>query len=1006
MSANTEDNDAGSRETRPRYGTRPLRWLSPTGELRGLDIEHPRPAPARQPGLPAWKRLLERMRRACQGGIVGRSWPAERQIVYIVDVPCSLEDRSLVVRLGCREQRADGQWGRPRTRGVVPPPVAELADGEDQDLLAALYSAAEAIGPATRQGAGYRIPAPLRRRLLERMCRTGRALVMHDAADDDYAPLAWDAGGTWQFVIVGQYDGASQVFVLDGVLRRAGQSVPVRSAALAMEGGVVIFGTLAAALDDGGAPRWLEVFREQKPLCVPEAQAGQFLRELAAVGPVPPMELPVQLGVGTVHVAPVPVLRIRAAREDERRPDRLRGRLSFDYDDAEIAPDAGDVPAVFDIARRRIVVRNLPAERDAAELLLRTGLREAPAPPGTGREYWFHQRHLVRVVRRLVAAGWRVEALGKLYRAAGQSRFAVSSGMDFFELRAAVDFESQSVDLPAVVAAARRGEPFVPLGDGSMGVVPEDFLRRCELAAATGRAAGDALRFSSRQLCLLEAIVASSAATAWDQTAASARERLATIAPPAPQPAPPTFAGTLRPYQCEGMGWMEFLRKMGFGGCLADDMGLGKTVQVLALLESRRLLRLSGEPLPPSLVVVPSSLVFNWIAEAARFTPQLRMLEHTGTDRARGPEDFEGWDAVVTTYGIVRRDIPMLRTMEFDYIVLDEAHAIKNPASDSARAVRLLRGRHRLALTGTPVQNNLGDLWSIFEFLNPGMLGSASFLAGGAAALRSADAEARAVLARALRPFILRRTKQQVASELPARLQQTLWCELENEQRRLYDELRDYYRRSLLARVHNEGVQACRFQVLEALLRLRQAAIHPGLVDPALVSAPSAKLDTLLSRIDEVLAEGHKALVFSQFVSMLSIVRSSLEARNISYEYLDGKTRDRAARVQRFQTDPSCRLFLISLKAGGLGLNLTAADHVFLLDPWWNPAIEDQAIDRAHRIGQTRVVHACRLISRGTVEEKVIALQESKRQLADAIITADNSLLRMLGRDELEMLLS
>jgi SNF2 family DNA or RNA helicase len=338
--------------------------------------------------------------------------------------------------------------------------------------------------------------------------------------------------------------------------------------------------------------------------------------------------------------------------------------------------------------------------------------------------------------------------------------------------------------------------------------------------------------------------------------------------------------------------------------------------------------------------------------------------------------------------------------------VLDEAQAIKNANTASAKAVRLLRGTHRLALSGTPVENHLGELWSLFEFLNPGMLGEAKVLKMTGGLARNPGEEARQLLAHALRPFILRRTKQQVARELPPKTEQTIFCELEPVQRKQYDDLRRHYRDTLLSRVQNDGVGKATMHVLEALLRLRQAACHPGLLDEKRKEEPSAKLDVLLDHLDELREEGHKALVFSQFTSLLAIVRERLDEAGVRYEYLDGATRDRQARVDTFQNDPACSLFLVSLKAGGVGLNLTAAEYVFLLDPWWNPAVEAQAIDRTHRIGQSRPVFAYRLIARDTVEEKVLELQKNKRDLADAILGEDNSLIRDLKREDLELLLS
>ena len=380
------------------------------------------------------------------------------------------------------------------------------------------------------------------------------------------------------------------------------------------------------------------------------------------------------------------------------------------------------------------------------------------------------------------------------------------------------------------------------------------------------------------------------------------------------------------------------------------------------------------------------------------------MLEHTGL--ARDVELISQHDLVLSTYGTLLRDAPQLAQIKFDYVVLDEAQAIKNFATASAKAVRLLRREHRLALSGTPVENHLGELWSLFEFLNPGMLGEAKVLklAGGLA--RNPGEEARRLLAQALRPFILRRTKQQVARELPAKTEQTIFCELEAAERKQYDDLKKHYRESLLKRVTEQGLGRSKMHVLEALLRLRQAACHPGLLDKKRVGDPSAKLELLMEQLTELREEGHQALVFSQFTSLLAIVRKRLELAGVMYEYLDGATRNRQAHVDAFQNNKDCTVFLISLKAGGLGLNLTAAEYVFLLDPWWNPAVEAQAVDRAHRIGQERPVFAYRLIARDTVEEKVLELQKTKRDLADAIVGQDNGLIRDLKREDLELLLS
>jgi SNF2 family DNA or RNA helicase len=490
----------------------------------------------------------------------------------------------------------------------------------------------------------------------------------------------------------------------------------------------------------------------------------------------------------------------------------------------------------------------------------------------------------------------------------------------------------------------------------------------------------------------------------WDDDFARVRRELEGFTRVKPLRPPRSFRGTLRDYQQMGVGWMSFLRRFGFGGCLADDMGLGKTVQVLALLEARRRELVAREDRRPSLVVVPRSLVFNWREEAARFAPALKILDLTVDREARDAARFDGADVVLTTYGLLRRDAVRLRHVRFDYAILDEAQAIKNASSDSAKAARLLDAEHRLALSGTPIENHLGELWSLFEFLNPGLLGSAGVFQKATSS--EPDEQERRTLARALRPFFLRRTKAEVAPELPPRVDKTVWCELGPTQRADYEELLQHFRASLLGRIDAEGLGASRMHVLEALLRLRQAACHPGLIDPARREESSAKTALLLEELDVLQQEGHKALVFSQFTSLLDLLHAPLERAGIAFEVLDGRTRDRATRVERFQTDPACKVLLASLKAGGLGLNLTAAQYVFVLDPWWNPAAEAQAIDRAHRIGQDKSVFAFRFVAKGTVEEKILQLQDKKRALAESILSSEGGGLRGLTRKDVELLLS
>jgi superfamily II DNA or RNA helicase len=794
----------------------------------------------------------------------------------------------------------------------------------------------------------------------------------------------------------------SKKWLIAGVFRRGEARLEADVPAVAAPG-VLIAAQRVAPLAEDTPFEWLAHFRQTGGIAVPQSDLDEALAALLCSPGVPPLEVPEELRYQEVALRPQPQLRISNSQEKYSNSRRLRGELAFDYEGRLVAA-VEKTAGFYDVAARRFLRRDGCEEKAAHELLEELGLKFYPTIYGQPPYWDFAPTKLPRIVRALVEAGWHIEAEGKIFRRPGAFQMQVSTGVDWFELHGGVDYGDTTAKLPELLEALRRGDNMVRLDDGTYGVLPEEWLQRFGTLARLGTLAEGHVRFRASQAGLLDALLASQPEATCDAAFERLRHELAEFQGVAAAPQPEGFVGVLRDYQREGLGWMDFLRRFSFGGCLADDMGVGKTAQVLALLEGRRHARAGGQPLQPSLVVVPKSLVFNWKQEAERFAPQLRVLDYTGS--ARSGSSFDDYDLILTTYGTLRRDAIRLKDIEFDYVVLDEAQAIKNANTDSAKAVRLLRGTHRLALSGTPVENHLGELWSLFEFLNPGMLGAASVfkLAGGSA--RQPDEETRRLLAHALRPFILRRTKAQVARELPPKVEQTIFCELEPAQRKLYNELRQHYRQALLQRIEVEGLEKSKIQVLEALLRLRQASCHPGLIDARRSHEPSAKLDMLLEQLREVLDEGHKALVFSQFVSLLTIVRDRLDHEGIAYEYLDGATHDRQRPVERFQNDPSCRLFLISLKAGGLGLNLTAADYVFLLDPWWNPAVETQAIDRAHRIGQTQQVFAYRLIAQDTVEEKVLELQKNKRDLADAIIGEDNSLIRNLAREDLELLLS
>ncbi len=973
------------------------RYLKLEDELEFPDFGYAPPTFVPQPAVPqvpAWQEHLSAIQREIQQKKPAAAWPREFEILYVIDVAASKVASAIVVELFSRSRRRNGEWALSKPFKVTPAQAGSLPDPVDADAVGAMLGGQEyypygyysSSASATRKS----LPAALAMRLIPAIAATGRLLLRTDAAAKDLETAAWDAGEPWKLWLEIRQEEGEQ-WTIEGSLRRGETRMELSEPLLLLEYGIAIMHGLIARFDAAGAFPWVAPLRNLKRITFRDRERDTVLEKLLECEVLPPMELDEALQFEQRRGQPRLGLRVTQQR-NHLREEFFQARLLLDYGRGwmeDTAPGAG----IWIPEERVYLVRDVEAEAGARETLKTLGLRSS------GDALRLTMKSMPRVVRELLGAGWHVEAEGKAFRPAGAARVDVSSGIDWFELRAEVTYGDTTVSLPQLLEALRRGDTMVPLGDGSFGVLPEEWLQKFAPLAGLGTKEEGHLRFRRNQAGLLDALLAAQPEVQVDEIFERVRRGLREFQGVRMAEQPAGFVGQLRDYQREGVGWMAFLREFGFGGCLADDMGVGKTAQVLAVLEARR-----AEGKGPSLVVAPKSLMFNWRQEAARFTPQLRVLEHTGL--TRDVESIPRHDLVLSTYGTLLRDAPRLSQIMFDYVVLDEAQAIKNAFTASAKAVRLLRGEHRLALSGTPVENHLGELWSLFEFLNPGMLGEAKVLklAGGLA--RNPGEEARELLRHALRPFILRRTKQQVARELPSKTEQTIFCDLGDAQRKQYDELRQHYRESLLQRVQKQGLGRSKMHVLEALLRLRQAACHPGLLDPKRVGDPSAKLDLLLEQLEELREEGHQALVFSQFTSLLAIVRQKLDSAGVQYEYLDGATRNRQERVEAFQNDPKCSVFLISLKAGGLGLNLTAAEYVFLLDPWWNPAVEAQAVDRAHRIGQTRPVFAYRLIARDTVEEKVLDLQKTKRDLADAILGEDNSIIRDLKREDLELLLS
>ncbi|MEQ8497422.1 MAG: DEAD/DEAH box helicase, partial [Gammaproteobacteria bacterium] len=604
-------------------------------------------------------------------------------------------------------------------------------------------------------------------------------------------------------------------------------------------------------------------------------------------------------------------------------------------------------------------------------------------------------------VATLEAAGWRIETAASfaLRFECGRVIAALDDGggSDWFALGFTLEVDGVALPLVELLAPVLEADwsrlpetVSVPLGDHRYVDVPAARLRPLldtlhALFARLAPADDDALKLSRADSALIAALEAEGVELRGGDDWRELGRRLADFDGIAHVPPDPGLSATLRPYQQRGLDWLQFLREYGFNGILADDMGLGKTVQTLAhLLVEQRAGRLDV----PALLVAPTSLMGNWKREAARFAPTLRVVVLHGQSRHAHWAELAQADLVLTTYPLLARDTERLLEQRFHSLILDEAQAIKNPRAKAAQVVRAIDARHRLCLTGTPLENHLGELWALFDFLMPGFLGDAE---GFRRHYRqpieqNGNAERHADLARRVAPFVLRRTKQQVATELPPKTEIVQRVELGAAQAELYESIRATVDQRVREAIARQGLARSHITILDALLKLRQACCDPRLLELDEPPPPSAKLELLLELLEELLAEGRKVLLFSQFTSMLTLIEAELDRRGVVYAKLTGRTRNRDAAIAQFR-EGGANLFLISLKAGGVGLNLTEADTVIHYDPWWNPAVEAQATDRAYRIGQTQPVFVYKLIVENSVEEKMLELQEKKRALAAGIYT-------------------
>jgi superfamily II DNA or RNA helicase len=581
----------------------------------------------------------------------------------------------------------------------------------------------------------------------------------------------------------------------------------------------------------------------------------------------------------------------------------------------------------------------------------------------------------------------------------------VSSGVDWLNVKFVWEAGGVGVERTELERCLREGKKYVRLSDNTYAPFDADHVQQLidrEVEVMTvGKAGKLPLSQAGRIQELLEQVDDSVVSAGAKQFFAKLND-LDSIKP---AKKPKNLKATLRPYQEQGLSWLRFIHEIGSGGVLADDMGLGKTIQTIALL---LLLKQENKEQPLcTLIVAPTSVVTNWQREIERFGPSLTVALWHGAGRKENRRELDEANVIITSYALLRRDIDLLRELRLDYVILDEAQNIKNPASATAHAAKELPAARRLALTGTPIENRLSEIWSIFEFVCPGLLGPLNkFEERFGRPIDQGDGKAATRLRSVIHPFILRRTKSEVVKDLPPKIEVDKLIDLAPDQKAIYLQVLREVRAQVLGEVDRQGVARSQLHILAGLTKLRQAAC-----DPRLLGLPrefdhddSGKLAALRELVDEVESGGHRVLIFSQFVSMLRYVREALDEDKIKYEYLDGSTIDRIERVDHFQSDPTCTAFLISLKAGGSGLNLTGADTVIHFDPWWNPAVEDQASDRAHRIGQNKVVTVYRLVAAGTIEEKILQLKQRKKDLVATVLAEDAGGAKRLTREDVDEL--
>jgi non-specific serine/threonine protein kinase len=756
----------------------------------------------------------------------------------------------------------------------------------------------------------------------------------------------------------------------------------------------------------------VELFREQGRLRIPAAEWSTYLKDyLLPLSKNYSIQFDNNLLAEVDDVVPDPRVYLREVGETFiiQPGFAYHGQEVEWNDDAKITVQEGN--------KVLIIHRNKEAEQQFVEKL--AGLHTSFTQPNTNNYFFLRAKEALKnnwfflffdALKEMNVRVFGFENLKNFKFSAYKpvTNLQISSGIDWFDAQIEILYGDQKVSIRDIKHALNNKQNYVQLADGSLGLLPEEWLKKYSLLFKIGEEKDKgALKLSKYNFSVIDELYEFIDDEAILMELESKRRKLLQFDEIRNIELPHNLHATLRPYQESGFQWLNYLDEVKWGGILADDMGLGKTIQALTFIQHYKN---KNDDKCMALVVCPTTLIYNWENEIRKFTPSMKYHIHHGPSRLKDIETLQQFDILITTYGTLRSDITMLMKLALDYVILDESQAIKNPQSKVTKAAQLLNTRNKLALSGTPMQNNTFDIYAQMNFLNPGMLGSVDFFRNEFATPidKFQDEERKDHLRKLIYPFILRRTKEQVAKDLPEKIETVIFCEMDTEQRHIYDAYRNSYRSKILGVIEDQGMERSQLTILQGLMKLRQICDSPAILNEAeQYPNHSVKLHELTREMSENISN-HKVLIFSQFLGMLGLIRDKLQHMKVPFEYFDGSTStsERERAIQNFQNNDDCRVFLISLKAGGVGLNLTAADYVYIVDPWWNPAVEQQAIDRTHRIGQTKNIFAYRMICKDTVEEKILQLQERKKSLVKEIIADDSGFIKKLTKEDVLYLFS